>query len=264
LDEGSSVYGWWPALREGFVQFLHQAESTGIEVGLQKFGEACDAADYVAPVVPIAALPANAAALESAVPDIARGSSSTLPAIEGALRHARSWASAHANARVAVVLVTDAGPESCDPGDYDSMANALLVAARQSIPSVDTYVIGVGEVLALSPLARAGGSDLRKLEVLPESSAALSAFASIRDSARPCEFAWPRGLTLDDASRVVVTSSAGQERNYDIRRGRDSCAGDGFYTMDETAEYPLVACPRTCADLTAPDRVVLSGACVAR
>jgi hypothetical protein len=257
LDDSASLAPWWPALREGLEQFLEEGASRGLGVGLVSPGEVCDPQQYVVPLVPIAPLPGNLSALQQAIPSDAQLSTSTIPALSGALMHARSWATAHADAHVAVLLVSDASPGACDGliGDYDGEAGRVARAAREGSPSIDTYVINVSTLQTAATIAKEGGTEAVQIGILPADGEVQAAFDKLRQAARPCAFAWPDGVAMASASQVVVAGAAGSERRYDVHQGAQACASGGFYVEDATAPYPLIACPDTCAALTADDQV---------
>jgi hypothetical protein len=257
VDDGATVYPWWPALRAGLVQFMQQPESKGIGMGLQKFGAVCEAARYSEPLVPIDVLPMNASAIEAQLPSVATGSTSTLPALEGALQYARVRASASPDADVIVVLMTDAGPDMCDPGDYAQRANALVSAELWGAPTISTHVLGVGNVAALEPLARSGGTQLSPISTLPRAFEVLTALENVRRAARPCEFVVPDSGSPTPKSRIYVQRTA----TFEILPRGTACNQDGFQLDEMEGRRRLIACPSTCAALNADDNLTLETAC---
>jgi hypothetical protein len=265
VDDAASLVPWWPALREGLDQFLQQAQSSGIGVGLQRFGDICDAEQYVQPIVPIAPLPGNLSALQQALPLAAIADTSTIPPLDGALQYARTWAASNSNARVAVVLLTDASPGPCDAlsGNYDMEVARVARAAYEGTPSIKTYVIGFSVLPTLDPIPSAGGTELSLISIVPADGEVLTALEHVRQEAQPCAFSWQSGWTPASSSEVVFKASDGIESRYPILANGSECAQqqEGFYVEEPTASYPLIACPRTCAHLTAPDQLTLSSAC---
>jgi hypothetical protein len=263
LDDTASVGPWLPALYDGLTQFLHADTSKGLGVGLQRFDELCDPQDYTNLIVPIAPLPGNAQALDDALTLMLYVSTSTTPALDGALRSARAWATSHADARVAVVLLTDASPGACDGlvGDYDAEAQRLARVAYEGTPSIKTYVVGFGTMAGIDLIPRAGGTEPMPISVTPADGEVQAALDDVRRDAQPCAFRWPAGWTLAPSSSVVATAADG-ERRYPIVAGSAACdPSGGFYVEDPSAAFPLVACPSSCVEIAAAQRLALSSAC---
>jgi hypothetical protein len=264
IDDTASVSPWLPALYDGFDQFITEKASSGIGVGLQRFDEICDAAEYARPIVSIARLPGNQRALQNAAQLMLTASTSTTPALDGVHRYARSWAVSHPDHRVVVVLLTDASPGACDGlvGDWDAEAQRIAREALQGTPSIKTYVVGFGTMDAVVAIAQAGGTTPALINVTPADGEVQLALDNVRNAEQACAFNWQAGWTLAPTSQVVVTVQDGKERRYPILRDAAACdQQDGFY-IEDAAAYPLVACPRSCAGL-ATARATLSAACAA-
>lgn len=133
MDDTASLVPWLPALQEGLASMLQDEAWHGTRVGLQRFDEICEPEPYANLLVPIAPLPENAPALQGALPLLPTASTSTVPALDGALLYARSWAATH-DSRIAVVLLTDASPGACDGliGDWVSQGQRLIRAAQKT------------------------------------------------------------------------------------------------------------------------------------
>jgi hypothetical protein len=191
LDDGASLAPWWPALSEGLKAFLKEDASRGIGLGMLRFGEACDPLSYLPPMIPIEPLPDNLAALEAAIPSIATTTNSTIPALDAAERYAKNWSTDHPEARVAVLLLTDASPGGCDglSGNYQVEAARVAQAAHLSSPSIKTYVVGAGSFDLVNDIARAGGTDAQRIPITPTSADALNALRTIRsiELSRACQ-----------------------------------------------------------------------------
>jgi hypothetical protein len=266
VDASASLAPWWPALYDGLAQFLQDSDSSGIGVGLQLFDEVCDAQHYVDPIVPIAPLPQNWPALEQAIPLFPLASTSTIPALDGVLQYARTWAASHSDARMAVVLLTDAAPGACDAltGDIDGVAQSIARAGYAGTPSIQTYVIGFSLLSTTNAIALAGGTQPALISVTPADGEVRAALDNVRQGAQPCAFKWQSEWTLAPTSAVVVTAADGTKSRYPILGNAAACDQQaGFYVDDPTAPFPLVACARTCRALAATDRLALSSACMA-
>jgi hypothetical protein len=264
VDNSASFAPWWPALDEGLLSFIRETPAEGLGVGLQRFDEVCDSAPYANPLIPIAPLADNRAALLQMLPFEGVASTSTIPALDGVLQYARGWAAANSDVRVAVVLLTDASPGACDglAGDFDGEAKRIARAGVEGTPSIKTYVIGFSTLLTLEGLATAGGTEPLPISVTPAVGEVRAALDKVRQDAQTCAFRWQTGWTLAADSAVVVKAPDGSERRVPIVANRAACASDdGFYVDDPKAPYPLLACANTCVSLTAAARPALSTAC---
>lgn len=185
IDDGASLLPWWGAVSDGFAAFLNDDASRGMGVGLLRFGEACEPQTYLPPIVPIAPLPDNLAALEAAIPPTANITNSTIPALDAAERHAQRWKALHPSAEVAVVLITDASPGACDglTGNYEVEAARVAQAAHSSSPSIKTYVVGIGSFELVESIARSGGTEAQRVPITANGADVLSALRTIRGQA---------------------------------------------------------------------------------
>jgi Mg-chelatase subunit ChlD len=149
-----------PALDDFFASF--KAED-GFWAGISFFSRnnSCDASAYEKPDAEIAALPAAASGLKQAVDgQTPSGYTPTVPALQGALNHANSWAAAHTDQNVVVVYATDGYPQQC--GNSNTIDNAAKAAATAFAGphQIRTYVLGVGPNLTdLNKIASSGGTD---------------------------------------------------------------------------------------------------------
>jgi hypothetical protein len=264
VDDSASLAPWLAAVDEGVRSFLSETDPTGVRVGLARFGEDCDPKTYATPVVPIGPLGENRMQMLSALPTEPSLSTSTLATLDGALRYARMWAAAQSDGRVSLVLLTDASPGACDglSGNYDGQSQQVAREAYESTPSVATYVIGVGPMLALDSLAAAGGTRAVRIAITPADGEVRAALEKVKHEAQPCAFHWQSRYVLASDSTIVVTAADGTQRQYPIVSDASTCRdGGGFYVDDPNSAYPLVACPSTCLSLTAADQIALSSAC---
>lgn len=185
IDDGASLLPWWGAVSDGFAAFLEDDASRGIGVGLLRFGEACEPQAYLPPIVPIASLPDNLAALKAAIPPTANITNSTIPALNAAEIHAQRWSTDHPQNKVAVVLITDASPGACDglTGNYEVEAARVAQAARSSSPSIKTYVVGIGSFELVDSIARSGGTEAQRVPITALGADVLTALRTIRGQA---------------------------------------------------------------------------------
>ena len=134
----------------------------------------CDTTMYSAPAAAIAALPGAAtgllASINAKMPD---GDTPTQAALTGAIAQASTWATAHPDHRVVVLLATDGLPTECIPTTATTLdaavADVAAVAAGgvKATPSISTFVIGVfnqddvanGAPTNLNEIAKSGGTN---------------------------------------------------------------------------------------------------------
>jgi hypothetical protein len=247
FDDSGSMIPWWASVTQAFTQFLNAPESAGIGVGLQFFGLSCDVATYAAPRVPIAPLPGNAQAIQAAFPILPFESTPTEPALRGAINHARSWQTSHADHKVVVLLVTDGEPTECN----STIASVTQVAAEGfgGAPSIPTYVLGLGLSLTnLQTIAMAGGTK-QAFIVDPNSGTALSAAMNqIRGSALPCDYALPKNTTDPKKVNVDFTPSNGTTTRLVYVGDAASCdpVKGGWYYDNAQTPTRIIVCSQTC------------------
>src|SRR5262249_22645882 len=118
----------------------------------------CDPAPYAKPEIEIAPLPGAAQALSQSISQHRPSTGTpTMPALQGAVQHAKEWAQAHPGHVTIALLATDGQPEACDK-DL-SHINAVAAQAAAGTPKILTFVIGVGDLKsALDGIAAAGGT----------------------------------------------------------------------------------------------------------
>jgi hypothetical protein len=234
----------------------------------------CRTASYAAPAAEIAVLPGAAAALGDVIgakdPD---GNTPTAPALEGAIAHARAWATAHPEHKVAVLLATDGVPTECiaDPaGDPSGITGVTAVAAAgvTSSPSIATFVIGVfstedlrdGAEDNLNQIAMAGGSEQAYIVETNRDVEQdfLEALDEIRGMRLPCEFQIPKGNGNSPAfDQVNVIYSDGGDQTYlyywPNEAACDPDTGGWYYDVAPSAGTPtkIIACPKSCAEFQA-------------
>jgi hypothetical protein len=260
IDDGASLAPWWGAVAEGFGAFLDDAGSLGVGIGLLRFAESCDAQSYLPPLIPIEPLPANLSALKGAIPQGAATTNSTIPALTAAEEYARSWANEHPEARVSVLLISDASPGACDAlsGNYDVEAPRIASAAHLSSPFIETHVVGIGSLMTPGNIARAGGTQLQQIPITPTGADVLAALQAVRGAAGSCALQLPSGVALD-GMQLLFTAQDGQQRMLRVGPDSDACQQADLYMSD--AE--LIACPALCDGLAGTAKIELSSACEA-
>src|SRR5258708_5966896 len=151
----------WEAFTQAVQSFVTAPNSTlGIGIGYFSLNNnACSAAAYAMPTVAIAPLPGNANAITTAIGRLMPGGNTpTVPALTGAIDYARQYTMNTPGRTASVVFITDGIPNGCN----SSVQGATTVAQMgfTGMPSIKTYVIGLGNTMALDAiaLARTGGA----------------------------------------------------------------------------------------------------------
>jgi hypothetical protein len=234
----------------------------------------CNPAFFREPVLPIAELPGNAAALRDVLAERApEGATPMGPAVEGSLAHLAQRLAARPGRAGALVLATDGLPLGCGPADDIRTIAGRLSAAAAGRPAIPTYVIGVlptgqpdtaGARMGLAQLAQAGGTGQPFL-VTPTGDLTqtfLAALDQIRGRALPCEFLIPGDrVALLDFGKVNLRflGSAGEENLPYVGRPErcDATRGGWYYDVDPaTGGSPtrVITCEATCRKLKADPR----------
>jgi hypothetical protein len=213
----------------------------------------CNASDYETPVVPISPLPDAAdllsAKLDEQEPDFG---TPTTPSIQGALNHARAWASAHVGKRMALVFATDGEPAGCSSSNNTiDTAAAAAKAAFEAVPSIPTYVIGIGPQLAnLNQLAQQGGTGAAYI-ITPGADVAkqfADALNAVRSRTATCNYVLPKNKNIDPR-KVNVRLGLGMSAPVSLAQvaGLDKCDALGGWYYDDPVTPTLISlCPATC------------------
>jgi hypothetical protein len=230
--------------------------------------------DYANPVVPIANLTGNGAAIEDAIGETTpEGLTPTAPALEGALQYASDWAESHPDRQVIVVMATDGLPTACGSTDDDAVRVADTVAVAEAglaaSPSIPTYVIGVvgredeESVTNLNQFARAGGTGSAFI-VDPQGDtqvAFLNAMNAIREANEVgCDFeipSPPAGMAVD-YTQVTVSYTPGSGSAQDLAWVSSDADCDaqsgGWYYDRNAAPTRMLLCEATCTAVQADEQ----------
>jgi hypothetical protein len=223
-------------------------------------GASCTATDYANPDVEIASLPPNAMAL---VASLDRHSPSTdtptRPALEGAIAHAKAWATSHATDKVIVVLATDGEPSTmqCMPDTIPDV-QAIADTGFTGSPSIATYVIGVGpSLMNLNQIAMSGGTG--SAYIVDSAAGTTQQFIDALDAIRTraglaCDFLVPQAPNggMLDYLKVNVRYTPGMGTAKSIfyvhdAGGCDPIAGGWFYDVPPPGTpSKIVMCDATC------------------
>lgn len=251
----------WEALTTALKAFIESPKSEGLRVGLQYFGLTdngavlCDPEDYAGADVEIGTLPGNADELVQSI-DAHFPSSSTpsVPALEGALMHAKAWAEDHPDRPVVVVFATDGYPTQCDRSTIPDL-QAVAAEYAEGTPRIPTFVVGIGEVSNLKLVAQAGGTQkaffvancptaVEDLQVMLE---------RIASSPAICEYQLPElgeGEFLDK-TKINLAYYPDQGVGGEALRqvSGESVCGEGWYFDDPEEPSKVIVCPNTCRRL---------------
>jgi hypothetical protein len=152
------------------------------------------------------------------------------------------------------VLATDGEPTGCgNNNNVQQIATDLVAPALAGMPSISTFVIGVGSSLgSLNQLAQAGGTNMAFIvdtggDVGKQFAMALDA---IRGQAASCNFSVPNNGV--DPNKVNATYTPQNGMPADVYRADDQSkctATDSlwYYSPDKTQ---IILCPNMCQKLT--------------
>jgi hypothetical protein len=261
--EGSTMTRW-EALRDAVESFALDPSAAEIRAGIGFFSISgvgddsadCDAASYAEPVVPIGLLPEVGADLVAAMDDtVPAGLTPTVPALEGAISYARSWAADNPERATLVVLVSDGYPTQCETGPEGISAAAQ--AGYESDEHIRTFVIGVGDVAKfnLDNYARAGGTTKAFVTDAGDvTQSFVEALNNISNRALACEYQIPtppQGMKLDTKKvQVIYTPASGSAEEVPNIPSLAACADSsngGWYYDHPTNPSKITVCPCTCA-----------------
>lgn len=279
LDESGSMgdgeYGdrtlKWDPVTAALRAFFADPESSGITASLSLFplnknltqgaassnmGPDCAASAYVDPAVMPTALPDDktfADAIQALDPPNEYGTP-TFPALAGTIQYAESLLEEDATRKVAIVMVTDGEPVSCEGNTISNTADAAAGVADR----IPTYVIGVGDSLeSLNAIAEGGGTDEAFIVSVddPEKTRTelLEAINLIRGRAISCDIdipAPPAGKKLDP-DKVNVEFTADGQQPVSLKYGTD-CSGDTAWRYDDASKPTTIQlCESTCSEVKA-------------
>jgi hypothetical protein len=217
----------------------------------------CTVSDYAVPEVPIEPLAMNSQAIIASMAAHSPATTTpTLPAVQGGIQFASKYQTDHPDYKVVLVLATDGEPSGCN----STLANVVDAATMglNGMPSIQTYVIGVGNNLSnLDAIAMAGGtqhaflvSDGNVQQDL------LMALTAIRGSEVPCEYSVPvpsTGKDLDFGKvNVQYTPTNGTAQVMQKVENAAACPASGnfWYYDNNAAPTQIKLCENSCKQLT--------------
>ncbi|HEY3234114.1 MAG TPA: vWA domain-containing protein [Polyangiaceae bacterium] len=252
----------WDGVKAAIQQFVNDPRATGIGAGIQYFPAStdpqdtvtnCNASNYATPAVEIGLLPGNAMALTQSIQATQpAGFTPTYAALDGALQHAKAWATAHPSRTTVVVFVTDGYPTQCNL-DYGAI-DRLARDAWENAPRIRTYVVGIGGVQNLNQVAQAGGT--RTSFLIDQGDVAgplVTALLNITTTPLACQFQIPPPpamMAIDPTKvQVIYTPMTGSAEEVPRVDSVGSCAtapNGGWYFDNPTTPSYIIVCPCTC------------------
>jgi len=254
----------WDALHDAVQSFAQDPAAANIRAGIGFFslsGGADDAKDcnsdaYAEPSVAIGLVSEVGLDLVNAMDAVTPGGlTPTVPALQGAISYAQSWARDNPGRATTVVLVTDGFPTQCD--NEPSRISQAARGGYESPEHIRTFVIGVGDVAKfnLDNYARAGGTQRAYLTDAGDvKSSFVTALNNITNRALACEYQLPPppdGMKLDKTKvQVVHTPASGDAEEVPSISSFAACAKNpngGWYYDDPDHPSKITVCPCTCA-----------------
>jgi hypothetical protein len=279
LNVTSIGFSRWHDVQAAVEEFIATPEAAKIRMGIQFFSldggyndtADCQASNYASPAIEIGDLATTGREIAAAIGAIQpSGFTPSVPALVGAIEHARSWAAGNPPTRAtAVLLVTDGFATQCSDQSDQSLMDAAL-AGMANDPPIRTYVIGVSVgagKFRLNDIAANGGTGEAYLTDDTDLTGGLvTALRNITTSPLKCEYLLPESPSplqqVDPALVQVVHTLANgvqQEIPYATTRGGCSPTYGGWYYDSQTAPTKLIMCPCTCASFGAGRLDVLVG-----
>jgi len=231
----------------------------------------CDAAFYATPTVEIGTIDERLVDIDSALSrQPPQGLTPTVPALQGAIQHARDWSVTHPDQTVVNVLATDGLPTDCgDPveGAPPPIQRVLDIAreAQAGDPPVRTFVIGVfqagdsASITNTNAIAIAGGTE--QAVTIDTGGAVeaefLDALRTIREGTLACQFQVPTSEEQLDYFSVNLQFDDGeQRRQLGFVQNEAACAqspNSWHYDVDPNVSQPnaIQVCPAVCDEFRA-------------
>jgi von Willebrand factor type A domain len=275
----------WDAMAAAIGSFvdasMDDGGSAGLGIGMAFFPigtplASCNVADYALPVVDVAPLPANAAAIKNAVATQMLGlTTPTVPALQGAVQYGTAYQTAHPDRKLALVLATDGEPNDCN-SNAPAVAVVAAAAAAQ-MPPLNTYVLGIGPSTGnLDAIALAGGTTAAYMVTSSGTTQLLQALNNIRKQTQTkvgtkisCSQKIPpsnSARALDYAATVVKTTTGDAGVTTLPPRVADLAAcgtTEGWYFDDPIQPTTIHFCPATCTTLsTGKSRLTIDIPCL--
>jgi len=255
--------------------------SAGLGIGMAFFPigaplASCNVPDYALPVVDVAPLPGNGAAIKNAVATQMLGlTTPTVPAMQGAVQYGTMYQATHPDRKLVLVLATDGEPNDCN-SSAAAVATVAASAAAQ-MPALNTYVLGIGPSTGnLDSIAMAGGTSAAFMVTSAGTDQLLRALNTIRTQTQTkvgtkisCSQKIPPSNSsnrLDYANTVVKTTVGDSGTSSSPPRVADLAACgtmEGWYFDDPKQPMTIEFCPATCSAVsTGKSRLTIAIPCL--
>lgn len=270
----------WSAFEKGMRQFVMEASTQDLRAGIGFFGASifggddaidCKMENYATPKVEIGQVAdVGQDIVDAIVANQPAGLTPTLPALTGAVEHAKAWKAAGKNMgrKVVVVLVTDGYPTQCQSPVLISEIADVARAANDD-EQIRTYVIGLAAGFNLNTIAQAGGTESATLldENEPTSSL-VDALTNITDTKVACEFEIPAptvGMEIDkEKVQLIFTPQSAAEQEIPRLDNAGNCAlnpNGGWYYDNPANPKRIIVCPCTCSQIAKAGRLRVTVGC---
>lgn len=274
----------WSLTSAALTDFFKSPDAGGLELALRFFPhdkpadgcnqDGCDAAACGMPLVPLAALTAEAApadaheaalvsATMSSAPGMAGQGTPIYAALDGALRWASAQHKATPTENSVVVLVTDGQANGCEE-DIDQIAK--LASDALAADGTRTYAIGLtgSAERDMDQIAMAGGT-MEGIFVADGANTKqdlLDALGAIRGQVLDCDFPMPeaQGNNVVDPALINVNFTAGSGAKSTLPQVADegACSGaSGWYYDNALNPTRITLCKSTCDAVTADPMAAL-------
>lgn len=271
----SNMQRRWLPSKAGVLGFLADPGSPGIHAALKffphpgGFDATCNPDNYSVPDVALRDLENIAPFAQALDFQTPSGGTPMLPALMGAMNYAVRIIEGDPFAKTMVVMVTDGEPavipeggatlEDVDPAcpagaPYPNTTAGVAEFVRsnyEGVPSIPTYVIGIGSSLtSLGQIAAAGGTELILIDDgdAERTQRAMSdALDGIRSRNFDCEIDFPE-LPDGEGVGTVNVDFVGSNRSVtEFEKATDRCSSIGWTLDDDFFPSKIQLCEEACA-----------------
>jgi hypothetical protein len=267
----------WNPVKAGMLDFFANAKTTNVQASLAFFAypgskEVTCAHDYSVPDVAMTSLETPEKLVDALNAMVPEGGTPTLPAVVGGIKYAQDLLAKHPRSEAIVVLVTDGEPaiynsvtkkieDDCAPAGV-KLTNTIDDIAKYvgdayaGLPSIKTYVIGIGSVASLETIAAKGTGNSKDgfllidpTDATATRTAILNKLSAIQPKKIDCSIELPAKAAQFDNDQVNVDFVHG-DGSIDMLRQTDAkCTKDGWHYDDDKEPKFIELCESTCNDI---------------